>query len=190
MKTPRGRTILIVVLTVAGLGLVADRVVIGSDVTGPAQSSAGVVDGFDVGPAPLPTASASGQVESLNTDKAPAVSFAQRLRLITDSSADTDPGQARDAFTPGLGWEAIPSAPGAATDNQARRAAEAFQQTHRLDAVLITDDNRCAVIGGQTLFVGQMLDGYRLEAVHERSAVFEASGVRVEIGIRVGGPSS
>lgn len=189
MKTSRERTILIVVLSAAGLGLVVDRVVIGSDVTGPAQSSAGVVDGFDVGPSPLPAASASGPVESLNTDKAPAGSFAQRLRLITDSSADTDLAQARDAFKPGLGWGAIPSAPGAATDNQARRAAEAFQQTHRLDAVLVTDDNRCAVIGGQTLFIGQMLDGYRLEAVHKRSVVFEASGVRVEIRIRVGDPS-
>ena len=46
MKNPRERNILVAVLIVAGLGLAIDRLILGSDVTRPAESSAGVVDGF------------------------------------------------------------------------------------------------------------------------------------------------
>jgi len=196
MKTSRERTILIAVLAVAGIGLLVDRVVIGSDVTGPAESSAGVVDGFDTDPAGPPSTSTTQLINTLVGDQAPAASngggtsFAQRLRLVTGPSAGTDPQQVRDAFKPGPGWAASPSDSGAVTDNQARLAAQAFRSTHVLEAVLVSGDTRYAVIGGQTLSIGQELDGYRLVAVLERSAVFQVHGLRVELGIRSDTPAS
>jgi hypothetical protein len=185
MKTTRERTVLIAVLSVAGLGLLVDRVVIGSDVTGPAQSSAGVIDALDADAAVLP---APPQMPVV--DKAPGVTFAMRLRRIAQASADTDPGQVRDAFTPGPGWSSTASAKGGATDNQRRQAAEKFKSSHRLEAVLMTGNNHCAVIDGRTVYLGQTLDGYRLVAVHERSVVFQGDGVRVELGISGVGPGS
>jgi len=184
MKSSRERTILIAVLSVAGLGLLVDRVVIGSDVTGPAQTSAGVLDGFDVNLAELAAESSTELIKSTGGDTPPVVSLAERLRKIAGSSGDTDFTQTRDAFSPGPGWEASSSAAGTVPDNQARRAAEAFQSRHVLEAVLVSGDNRYAVIGGQTFLIGQTLDGYHLVEVHERSAVFEARGVRVRLGIK------
>ncbi len=185
MKSSRERTILITVLSVAGLGLLVDRVVIGSDVTGPAQTSAGVIDGFDSGLVQPPVVP-SAQVVTSSSDEEPVMSFAQRLRMVAGSSADTDPAKTRDAFSPGTGWEVVASGVGSVTDNQARELAEAFQGSHVLDAVFVAGDQRYAVIGGQTLRLGQELDGYRLAAVHERSVIFEARGIQVEIGLLAG----
>ena len=181
---------MIAVLSVAGLGLLVDRVVIGSDVTGPAQTSAGVLDGFDTEPVEVTAESSGKHTALIDGDASSGVSFAERLRLITGSSGDDDFSRTRDAFVPGPGWGATPSAVGAVPDNHARQAAEAFQSRHVLEAVLVSGDKRYAVIGGQTLSIGQTLDGYRLRAVHERSAVFEGRGIRVELGIKSDSPSS
>ncbi len=191
MKTSRERTILITVLGVAGLGLLADRVIIGSDVTGPAQSSAGVVDGFDADPSQQAAPSATELLNAIvrgpqDTVSSPSQgpSLAERLRLVTSPSADTNPTQTRNAFTPAPGWATLPSDSSEVTDNQARLAAEAFRSSHVLDAVFVSGNIRYAVIAGQTLSVGQELDGYRLVEVQERTAVFQARGVRVEVVIK------
>jgi hypothetical protein len=190
MKSSRERNILIAVLSVAGLGLVVDRVVIGSDVTGPAQTSAGVSDGFAAVPVEDLIVTSTEFNKSTSGDTTPVVSFADRLRLITDKSGDADLSPRRDAFSPSPGWGATPSSVGGVPDNQALRAAETFQSKHVLEAVLVSGDNRYAVIGGQPISIGQTLDGYRLMTVHERSAVFEAQGVRVKLGIKADHPSS
>jgi hypothetical protein len=182
MKTSRERTLLITVLGVAGLGLLIDRVIIGSDVTGPAQTSAGVIDSIDAGLAQpagvLPEVSGESPVE--------VISFAQRLRSAVGSSVDTDPAACRDAFSPGTGWDVGGLGVGPATDNKIRELAQAFQGGHTLEAVLVSGDKRYAVVDGQTLYIGQELDGYRLAEVHERTAIFQARGIRVEIGIKAG----
>lgn len=190
MKSSRERTILITVLGVAGLGLLIDRVVIGSDVTGPAQSSAGVIDSLDMGLAQS-TDPALDQIlaSSESGGKAP-ISFAQRLRTITDPVAQKDPAQTRDAFSPGSGWGGTTTGNAEPSNNQGRQIAEAFQRDHVLEAVFLSGDKHCAVIGGQTLFVGQELDGFKLTAVHERRAIFQGRGVRVEIGIQAAGSPS
>ena len=176
--------ILVVVLIVAGLGLAFDRVIIGSDVTSPAESSAGVLD---IQPDP----------ESLLIQPAPAqeavsetvVSLADRLRIAT-AEYSSDSADKRDAFVVSSQWLTTEQAPGKALGVNLTQALEAFKRDNRLDAVMVTGDQRCAVINGQTLFVGQTLQGYRLVAVHERSAEFVANGVRVLLGIRGGGPAS
>jgi len=197
MKISRERTILIAVLGVAGIGLLADRVIIGSDMTGPAQSAAGVVDGIDTEPAQTTAATAEEFIKTMvEGQQAPGQSpkqgesLAERLRKVTGSSAVTDLAQARDAFSPAPGWGELPSDSGAVTDNHARQAAETFQSSHVLEAVLVYGDMRYAVIAGQTLSVGQDLDGYRLVSILERTAVFQAQGVRVELGIRADDPPS
>ncbi len=190
MKTSRERNILIAVLSVAGLGLGIDRFVIGSEVTGPSQSSASVIGELDAESAGWLAVPDTESIKSTGADEAPGVSFAERLRLIADSSAGTDPGQSRDAFAPGPGWEVTDIEVGGVPDNQARQIAEDFRSKHLLEAVLVSGDKRYAVIGGQTLFIGQKLDGYRLQAVLERSAVFEGRGIRVELRIKTDFPSS
>ena len=181
---------MIAVLGVAGLGLLADRVIIGSDVTGPAQSSAGVIDGFDptlVDPVNVeidPT-----HLSALTSD--PGVSFAQRLREAvgdtTEKTATTD--LSRNAFTPPQGWQTASPGQVGTTDNTSSRLAREFQSKYTLEAVMVLGDKRYAVIGGQTLHIGQEVNGYKLTAVHERSATFERNGIKLEVGIATGSTS-
>lgn len=182
MKSPRERTVLVSVLVIAGLGFAADRIVIGSDVTGPAETSAGVID-LAVDPASLLID--PEQPEGPAEDAGP--SLAELLRDATAGYAAGEAGS-RDAFSVPAAWKGV-SSDGAGTLTGAL-SAEAFRSKNALDAVLVTGDQRCAVINGQTIFVGEELDGYRLLTVHERSVEFESSGVRVVLGIRGGGKSS
>jgi hypothetical protein len=175
--------LLVAVLIVAGLGLAIDRVIIGTDMTGPAESSAGVLSPDMSDPASLliipdPVTTVAGPA---------APTLADRLRQAT--STHTGEGAVtRDAFSVAPAW--VPVQPGPGADGQgATQSAESFKQANHLDAVLVTGDQRCAVVNGLTLRLGESLQGYRLVAINERAAEFEADGVRVALGIRGGGPS-
>ena len=69
-------------------------------------------------------------------------------------------------------------------------SAEAFKRDNYLEAVLTTGTRGCAVVNGQTYYLGDSLAGYRLVAVYERSAEFESHGIRLRLGLRGGGSSS
>ncbi len=180
MKSPRERNILVVVLAVAGLGLTIDRVMLSEGVTGPAESSAGVLD--------LEPDAASLLIQPTSTGKPvgePGPSLADRLRLATVDYAVNDDTR-RDAFSVPTQWRDMVQATSPAAEVSASESLETFQNQNRLDAVLVTGNKRCAVVNGQTLYIGQELRGYRLVAVHERSAEFESGGQRVLLGIHVG----
>ncbi len=182
MKISRERTILIAVLGVAGLGLLVDRVLLGSDVTGPAETTAGVMDVQAVDPASLLIQPSREQSLAEQPGGAP---LAERLRLAVHGRIGDNELPTRNAFVPSPAW--IPSGLGTVqTDEQADRVREFTQQYH-LEAVLLTGNRRCAVINGTTVYPGQMLDGYRLLSVRERSAEFEVDGVRVNLRLPHGG---
>ncbi len=186
MSRSRERNALIAVLAIAGLGLLVDRVVIGSDMTGPAESSAGVLDDFAADPASLLIVpDKAGNAVPPGADH--AGSLASRLRQITGGATTGDGSVVRDAFAPGPGWVPVGIEPEAG--GVAAMAAEAFKRDHKLEAVLVTGDQRYAVVNGQTIYVGQTLQGYRLVSVRERSAEFQAGGVTVSLGIRGAGQS-
>ncbi len=190
MKISRERLILAGVLGLAGVALLADRLVIGSDVTGPAESSASVLDAAPT-QASLPGAGTAPTGTDLPADpQAQAVTLSQRLRDLGNQSPSTDMPPLRDAFAPDAAWTADPHDPAGSADNKAKqRAAELFQNQHQLDAVMVSVDSRFAVVGGQMIYIGQTLDDYRLVEVHERSAVFQSAGLRVELGLKSAGQS-
>ncbi len=178
---------MIAVLGIAGLGLAIDRFVLGSDVTGPSESAAGIIE-FEPDPAALLIEpSAVAQVSST-----PKVSLADRLRQTT-STRQSEANTPRDAFAVPAQWQASGSDLLPQNGESARRALEAFKRDSRLDAVLLTGSRSYAVVNGQTIYLGQHYKGLQLIAVHERSADFEANGFRVSLTIHsdaaVGEPS-
>ena len=60
-------------------------------------------------------------------------------------------------------------------------AAREFLQRHRLTAVMRQTGGGVAIIDQKTVAVGQSLDGFRLVAVKERSAVLRRGQHRVEL---------
>lgn len=183
MKSSRERNILIAVLGVAGLSLLVDRVIIGSDVTGPAESSAGVISGFD------PSEVDPAQLLLTQTDDTaaiaskPVIPLAQLLREAIGDTTLKEPDQTRDAFTPSQGWHEVSHAQPGVTDNSTHNLAQAFRSSHPLEAVMVLGDNSYAVIAGQTIPIGQQVDGYKLVAVHERSATFQLGTRQFDIEI-------
>lgn len=186
MKRSRERNVLIAVLGVAGLGLLIDRVILGSDVTAPAESSAGVFGDVTSDPASLLIVPDKAVKADL-AGTGPAESLAHRLRRVTGEALPNHGSTGRDAFAPPLSW--TPTGIGPEAGSEAAMGAEAFKREHKLDAVLVTGDQRCAVINGQTVYIGQAVQGYRLTSVHERSAEFRAGGVTVSLAIRGAGQS-
>jgi hypothetical protein len=176
--------VLIAVLGVAGLGLLVDRVVIGSDMTGPAESSAGVLDDVSVDAESLlivpdkPGNAGRGAA-------VPAESLASRLRDVAGKAATNDGAAARDAFAVPPSWAPSDAEPVAGSETA--QAVETFKRDHKLEAVLVTGDQRCAVVNGQTMYAGQSLQGYRLVSVQERSAEFRSGGVVITLGLRGAG---
>lgn len=105
---------------------------------------------------------------------------------------DTNTGELRDAFAPGPGWvkahqpPAVVHAVAAASEN-----GSAFAAAHKLLAVMtparmVADaappgESGSALVDGVLVRVGQYYDGYILQAVGRRWAMFERHGVHVRL---------
>jgi hypothetical protein len=87
-----------------------------------------------------------------------------------------------DVFRVSTAW------PGAVAPAAAAAAAAArpdpvarFRAAHRLTGVLLSDDNRRAIIDGRSLAVGERLDGFTLLSVDKDRAVLAAKEGRVTL---------
>jgi hypothetical protein len=83
-----------------------------------------------------------------------------------------------DAFRPPAAWVGTQRT---AMVEDRPDAARDFLQRHRLTAVMRQTGGGVAIIDQKTVAVGQSLDGFRLVAVKERSAVLRRGQHRVEL---------
>ena len=83
-----------------------------------------------------------------------------------------------DAFRPPAAWVGTQRT---AIVEDRPDAAREFLQRHRLTAVMRQTGGGVAIIDQKTVAVGQSLDGFRLVAVKERSAVLRRGQHRVEM---------
>ena len=182
MNLSRSQKILIAVLGV-GLGALAvDRLLLGGAATGPAQASAMPIPGA---PAPDGTAHAGAGDSSA---AAPAtLSVAEQLRAVA-AAEHLNGAVVPDAFEPSEQWVPAPApADNRSAARQAESAADNFARSHPLSAVLTTPTGGWAMIAGQTVRVGQSVDGFTLVSVTEGAAVLERDGVRVELKLPLAG---
>jgi hypothetical protein len=160
---------------IAGLGLLAvaaDRLLIlphGAAADAPAPDSYAVSSAERRPAAPLPVPAPLSQRPTI-ADRLDAVAAARRFDLTN----------VRDAFVPSPAWLAGsgPQPPGL---ESGRLAAERFRGAHMLTAVVASGEKGYAIIDGQILFIGQVLDGFRLVAVRPRSVVLESNDTRIEL---------
>jgi len=110
----------------------------------------------------------------------PRIKLAQRLEILwPDESLDLD--QARDAFCLPAAWLSELCAQDPLVEGD---AAVQFTKTHQLNAVLIEGKMRSALVDGRLLIPGQELDGFKLIAIDESSATFEAGTKRVILRLK------
>ena len=161
---------------IAGLGLLAvaaDRLLIlphGAAADAPAPDSYALSSAERRPAAPLPVPAPLSQRPTI-ADRLDAVAAARRFDL----------NNVRDAFVPSPAWLAGPGEPTGTGLESGRLAAERFRGAHVLTAVVASGEEGYAIIDGQILFIGQVLDGFRLVAVRPRSVILESNDTRIEL---------
>ena len=172
MQFTRQRKIFLGIGALALTAFGADRIFFGSSVSGPESASADSVTDSQKA-----AAATTAEIDALLNDEDPTatVSLSQQLTQLArrrPALLNDD----RDAFRPSTDWIGLDgTAQGMPTD------AAGFREAHELVALMPKHRRPCAMVDGQTLFVGQMLDGFTLVAVRDRSAIFESAGRRVEL---------
>ena len=168
-----------VLAVVLGLGITAivmDRFVFGYATTGP---SAAVAIPFQELSGVEVASSASEAIQDGDVQSTDVVTLANRLDSIAQEQQlclSTVP----NALQLPSGW-GVSRRPGSVVTQL--HPIEAFLSNHQLEAVVATHSGGCVIIGGQTIHVADQLDGFKLESVGQRSAVFVAGDQRVKLNL-------
>ena len=185
MVLSRKRKVLAVVLGLAAMVLVADRLTSGPGQTGPAQVKAAMAPGGSVRPVEGSVTNAGGEVAG---DACGLVDDSLATRLETFSREhNLEPLAVKDAFCAPQSWLADlkPDRPMSSTQVM----AQDFVRQHKLTAVASFQNVGIAVIDDKQVRVGEELDGFRLLRVADRSAVFTSNGVQVKLTLHPDQPN-
>ena len=105
--------------------------------------------------------------------------IADRLDAVARSRG-FDLGRVPDAFVPSSAW--MPVEPVAAVGGPGGPTTTIIPVPFELTAVM-AGANGYAIINGEGMVVGDVLDGYKLVAVGPRTAVLEQDGHRIELAL-------
>lgn len=176
------RTFLFGLAALGAAALIADRVLLGGgSVTGPAEAQASYEKGAVEAGAGVSRTDTSTGTAVRRSGARPDSPLLHRMKELPE--ADDYPRVAGlNAFKPPEAWlpepvEVVEEEPEPEPD----RRAENFAAMHRLTAVMSGPSGDLAVIGGQTIRLGQSLDGFTLVAVDSRSAIFREGDVEVTL---------
>lgn len=173
MTLTRQQKVLVTILALGVGAMLIDRLVLSSGATGPSPAAAHAVRSAATG---------AGDVSLI--DEAQALAALIAADRNDDDVADRlaeyarqhglDVSSMRDGFEPSPTWVAPAAAAQTGPDRPAAMPQdhERFVRSHKLVAVMGSGPGAVAVIDGRALRVGQIIDGYRLIEVRERTAIF------------------
>ena len=177
------RIVLLAVLAVGGAALLIDRMVFSNP--GPSQAAANAVTTASVTVAPSAGVSTSASAVSEQSEDSPASNVTALLaRRLEDVARTQSQGgrSVRDAFAVSPAWVQVQTQEAAQLE-QVNVEVDRFAREHKLNAVLARENGAIAIVDGQPLKVGQVVDGFTLEEIHQRSAVFSQGGHRTELSL-------
>ena len=166
--TPR-RKAFIALLAIGAAALAADRLVPESE-----NSAAETNPDLVVAQAP-----GGAKAASLASAAPTALSLSQRIRGAVEQ-ATPDPSS-RDIFRVPLAW--IGPQKSGAEIGAPVVLMRRFDETHRLNGLILAGDRTGALIDGMLIKVGQSIDGYRLVSVANNIAVFESANERAVLRV-------
>lgn len=182
MEISKQRIVIFVVLGIAVVVFLADRVLSGGSPTGPSQTHASAVGelGEDIAPE-----ASSPAINDRETQAAEVRTvLAKRLESVARSH-HLDPSRVKDAFFPSPQWVGPRDAKGKVVVdkepeiNSAEVKAQEFARTHQLKGAIIASDRSMAIIDGNCVSIGQKIDGFELKSVTANTAVLVCEGVEV-----------
>jgi len=115
--------------------------------------------------------------------QASAGALAVRLQNVAQARAEKlNLNQVHDAFRPSASWIGAPKPP-PVTPAEVRDAATEFKEKYRnkLKTIIRQGVGGVAIIDNVAVTVGQSIDGFRLVAVKDRSAILRRGEQRVEL---------
>lgn len=163
MTLTRRSTGLLTVLFIGLIALAADRTILrpqGGPSTASASGSAN-------------TGLLSSNVPVLD-DEPPEPGVAERLDELW-SGKEPAFEQMRNLFALPETWFEAPGAAGERLPDEVAR----FIRTHRLTAVVVNRGGSCALVDDRFLATGEILDGFTLVSVGDRSVLFEREGRQI-----------
>jgi len=177
MTLTKSQKVYVAIMIIAVLALLIDRTLLQ-----PEQAAAGAASALQYAISPstsIPDRSDPGSPRS----EGPAprqVAIARRLEQIAEQRG-LDPTRVIDAFRPSPMWIHVGDVPVGPV--RAELLAERFRKAHTLAAVMGSGDEGWAIVDGRTLFIGQVLDGFTLVSVGQRSAVLASGDARVVLSL-------
>ena len=176
MKVTLQQKITFGVLGLAAIAFVIDRAT--SSPT-PAAAHAMINPAAKVGPAARAAAAKpAANTAAVSDGLASLASFSQRLQQAADAEK-VDATHANDAFVPSVQWAGTRHENDADTSERLA-AANHFREKHKLLAVMLSGrGGGIALLDGKPLRPGQLIDGFKLVELHERSAVFTCGKTQV-----------
>jgi len=177
MQLTKQQTVLLAVLGLGAASLLVDRVFIRSGVTTPQAAEAQALSAPS-GAAPSVQPAVSQTPQQFTTQ-----SIAANLDRL-HAQHQYDLAAVPDALIPPPSWQPPRaderSAP-VPTATSARDLAAIFAKHHQLQAVMRSAGDVVALVDGKPYIVGASLDGFTLQRVTQRSAVFAFKDVSVEL---------
>ncbi len=174
MELSKGQKSGVAVLAIALVALIVDRAFLGGG-SGPDEASA---SSNETSVEPMPEAADPLDPNS----ESPTVALAQRLESLW-SERDPDISQARGIFSLPASWLAnVRPATSADRPPSVQDAITMFRTNYQLRGVLMTGRAHGVVtVNDHVLRLGDDLDGFKLIAIEEESATFEADGRQVSL---------
>lgn len=181
MKWNNQRKIAVGLLGLASVAFLADRFLLQADT----PESLVVAPASDAKPGAGGVTGIAAQERSAAAAGLPMAALARRMEEICLAEG-LSPGAARDAFTPPSAWFPAPppaAAPAPAAVALPSRASD-FKSKFKLTAVMrrgAAPTNGLAVIQGETIRIGQIVGGFKLMAINDRSVVLSDGAETVEL---------
>ncbi len=103
-------------------------------------------------------------------------------RIVEAQALDLD--NIHDAFKPSKAWHTTSDDKVVQTPTIGDSQSSRFLRNHRLLAVMGNGKSAYVIINDKCLFIGQEIDGFTLSSVHDRIAILESEGMRVQLEIQ------
>jgi len=188
MEISKKHIAMFVALGIAVVVFLADRVMPGGSPAGPGQAHAAEADVLSDETTP----EASSPADDRETQAAEVrTALARRLDSVARSHR-LKPSAVKDAFFPSTEWVG-PRGGKVVVDeepkvNSAEVKAQEFARMHQLKGAIVASDRSIAIIDGNCVSVGQMVDGFELKSVTADTAVLVCEGTEVVLKLNAASP--
>ena len=187
MEITKKHKVMFVALGIAAVVFLADRIMPGSSPAGPNQAQAAIGE-----PGDETTPELSSPADDRETQAAEVrTALARRLDSVARSHR-LKPSAVKDAFFPSTEWVG-PRGGKVVVDeepkvNSAEAKAQEFARMHQLKGAIVASDRSIAIIDGNCVSVGQMVDGFELKSVTADTAVLACEGTEVVLKLNAASP--